>query len=481
VKSIRKYLYSRILWGSSVILVIGSVLLALAIRHLDIKEYDADLESKARTLATLVLREGREIEVNFAGEFMPEFETAENPEYFQVRLQDGSLIERSDMLGERDLPFFPDASGMPVFQDLQLPDGRRGRFVQIGFPPRLSGPEEGIQNEGRFQISEPNDPDFTFVVLGVARSRAELDALLMKVYFTLAGVDALLIGLIALLVYQAMGKGFRPLADLNAQIACLGPDTLERRIHLADAPAEIAALPAAVNSFLEVLQASFARERRFVGDVAHELRTPVAEFRAACEVGARWSEDPDLVRRRFRNLQESAVNMGRMLNGLLDLNQLDSGAVEARTIETRIAPIVESCWARVCSEGVESRHPFHNRIDPSLSLHTDPVKLEQIFFNLLENAASYSLSGSAVTCESNRSSNGSWEIFVASHPNALEIEDIDHIFERFWRKDSARTGGRHSGLGLSIVKALADTLGIKVSADLTIDRVFTLYLRFPSP
>jgi two-component system sensor histidine kinase QseC len=54
------------------------------------------------------------------------------------------------------------------------------------------------------------------------------------------------------------------------------------------------------------------------------------------------------------------------------------------------------------------------------------------------------------------------------------------MFERFWRKDAARTGGRHSGLGLSIVQALADALGIQVTADLTADRVFTVSLRFPA-
>ena len=305
--------------------------------------------------------------------------------------------------------------------------------------------------------------------------------MLQRIYLTLAAVDVLLTGLIALLVSGALRKGLQPLSDLNRQIAGLGPEALDRRILLPDAPAEIAVFPSTVNSVMEALHAAFVRERRFTGDVAHELRTPVAEFRAACEVGAKWSDDPALVRRRFENLQESAVNMERMLTHLLELSQLDSGTVRAQPAATGIASLVDFCWFRVCSEGIGSGHRLESSIDRSLNLTTDPVILEQIVFNLLNNAACYSPPGSAVVCKSGRISNDEWELRISNPTDALKQEDIPHLFERFWRKDTARTGGLHSGLGLSIVQALADALGIEVVANLTADKVFTVQLRFPAP
>lgn len=481
MKSIRQYLRNRIIWGAAAILATGSILLALAIRHLDVLEFDATLEAKARTLATLVLREHRTIEVDFAGEFMPEFETAGNTEYFQFRLLDGSVIERSDMLGERDLPFLPHAVGAPVFDNLRLPDGRHGRFVQIAFPPRSAGPKEAIQNGDRFQIPEGSDPSTAHVVLVVARSRTVLDALLRKVYLALAAVNVLLVGLLALLVRGALRKGLQPLSDLNLQIARLGPEALDQRVHLSDAPAEIAVFPGTVNSVMEALHAAFVRERRFTSDVAHELRTPVAEFRAACEVGSKWSDDPALVRRRFDNLRESAVNMERMLEGLLDLTRLDQDTVRIESTVTAIAALVDSSWERVCSGDVDSGRRLENNIDRSLHLNTDPVKLQQIIFNLLSNAVRYSPPGSAVGCASGRACDGEWELRFSNTTEHLAQEDLRHMFERFWRKDTARTGGLHSGLGLSIVQALADALGIEVVADLTADNVFTVRLRFPAP
>ena len=478
MKSIRSYLRLRVIGGAFAILLAGSIVLALAIRHLDVQEFDATLETKARTFATLVLHDDRAIEVDFAGEFIPAFETEKDTQYFQFRLLDGTTIERSDMLGSRDLPFFPKATASPVFRNLRLPDGRRGRFVQIVFPPRAIKGEESFANGG-FQMPGGGNPGAARVVLAYAQSREGLDALLGSVYAALAAVDLLLVGFIALLICIALRKGLRPLEDLHAQIARLGPDALERRIHLPDAPAEIAAFPVSINAFMEALQAAADRERRFTSDVAHELRTPVAEFRAACEVGAKWSDDPALVKKRFDNLRESAANMERMLDGLLDLSRLDRGAAQIHLAPTDVASLVDACWDRVLAGGVGAGLRLENAIDPSLKLSADPVKLEQIFVNILNNAASYSPPHSAVVCTSDRDSGGVWTLRFANAADFLSPDDLPHVFERFWRKDAARTGGGHSGLGLSIVKALAEAMGVQTAAELAPDGIFTICLRFP--
>jgi len=480
MKSIRNYIRLRVFWGSLAVLSAGCLIVGLAIRHLDVLEFDAAMEIKARTLATLVLQEDRAIEVDFAGEFIPEFETGKKTEYFQFRLLEGSVIERSDMLGDRDLPFFPAATKAPVFGNLRLPDGRRGRFVQIVFPPRVTEHPGLVHKSDRFQIPDGVDPVGVRVVLAFARSRQGLDALLGDIYLSLAVACIMLVGLIALLVHIALRKGLKPLADLNAQISRLGPETLEKRIHMPDAPAEIAALPVSINSFMEELQAVAVRERRFTSDVAHELRTPVAEFRAACEVGAKWSDDPALVKHRFENLQESAVSMERMLDGLQDLSRADRGAIRIQQGEAGVASLVDSCWGRVGCGGDGSGIRLENKIDRALNLNTDPVKLEQIVFNLLNNAACYSPAHSTVVCEGFHAPHGAWELSFSNPASALDSADLAHVFERFWRKDASRTGGGHSGLGLPIVKSLANAMGVQVVADLSVARVFTIRLRFPA-
>ena len=480
MKSIRRYLRSRILCGASAILIAGSVLLGLAIRHLDTREFDAALETKARMLATLVLRDNRTIEVNFAGEYMPEFERRRNPEYFQLRMPSGQVIERSGMLEGHDLPFLPVTTGKAVFMNLRLPDGRRGRFLQLAFPPRMEGDRETMQDGTHFEIPGTVDRDSSFVLLGVARSREPLDALLLKVYLTLAGIVLFLVAVIAVVVQRSLNRGFRPIAEIDMQIRSLAPGAPGKRINMPDAPLELQTILVALNSFLEQHQEAFTRERRFTSDVAHELRTPVAEFRAACEVGAKWSDDPALVRRRFENLRDSAASMSSMVDQLLELSRADSGGASGLVLtDIQVAALVEASWSRILKHAEQTGTRLDNRIAPSVILHTDAAKLEMILQNLLCNGATYSPPDSSVICSANPSAGGELILRVSNRTTGLGQEDLEHLFERFWRKDQARTTDGHAGLGLSIVKALADAIGIRVDADLSPESILTVSLAFP--
>ena len=483
--SIREYLRARVLWGSAVILAAGFAVLALALRRLDIQEFDESLADEARLLASLMKREGHSIEIELAREYWPEFQAGAAPAYFQFRFIDGSVMLRSESLRDGDLPLLPHAAGGPVFINSRLPDGRRGRYVQLVLAPLLRHEHADAEEAGKpeayhFPIPDSLQSGSEIVVLGFARGRAALDSLLLGVYATLGGMFLLILGLIAILLRRVLRIGFQSIEEMNTQIRGIGPDDMHRRVNLSAVPGELEAVVSSLNRLLDKLDASLQHERRFTSDVAHELRTPVAEFRAACDVGAMWADDPVLVRRRFENLRDSVVNMDRLLNTLLDLRRLDNGKVQMESMATGIAALVESCWERVLNSGAGTGHRLENRVEGSLRLDTDPLKLEQIVFNLLSNAARYSPPEATIACASTKAEGGGWELRFSNPVQDLEQEDLRHIFERFWRKDAARTAGGNSGLGLSIVQALAAVLGIRVAADLSADGIFTMRLVFPS-
>ncbi|MGI6496742.1 MAG: ATP-binding protein [Kiritimatiellia bacterium] len=484
MKSIREYLRTRVLLGSAVILAAGFAVLALAIRRLDIHEFDQHLEDRARLLASQMKREGNSLVFVLNREYWPEFQTEAVLGYFQFRFTDGSVILRSESLGDGDLPLLPSVAGKPSIINTRLPDGRRGRMIQFALTPQTCETHveiHGAGNPDAFHVPIPGalQAESSIAVLGFAHSREKLDALLLTVYLTLAGMVLLILGLIAILLRRVLRRGFLSIEEMNAQIRGLGPEDMRRRVTLATVPGELEAVVSSLNQLLDRLDTSLQHERRFISDVAHELRTPVAEFRAACEVGGKWADDPALVARRFANLRESAANMEQMLNDLLDLSRLDRGAVQISPVSTGMAALADSCWARVCSSGAGTGHPFENRIDRALRLAIDPPKLEQIVFNLLDNAAQYSPPGAAVVC-TGELDGGLWELCFSNPVQDLEQKDLEHLFERFWRKDAARTAGGHAGLGLSIVEALAGALGIRVAADLAGNGVFTIRLRFPA-
>ncbi|NQU39109.1 MAG: hypothetical protein HQ523_04075 [Lentisphaerae bacterium] len=480
--SIRRQLVLRILGGTLLLLVAASAFLGFTIRALDVHEFDATMTAKARLLANLLERQGRYIEAEFEGAYLPEFEAGTGNEYFQCRFMDGALIERSGTLGARELPSLPSPYGGIAHGDLVLPDGRKGRIVQLVLPPRTEE-DEGLAMEGDdgqpfFEIPSTLDPEAVLIVVSYACSREELDGLIRSVFVALTGVIIVLVLLIGLMVSRSLHKGFEPIAAMNAQIEALDLRTLEQRIDLANTPTELKPVLTALNDFIDRLQSAFARERRFSSDVAHELRTPVAEFRTACEVGAKWADDSALVARQFQGMLESSISMERIVDSLLRLSRCDAGMVTPQPVAIHIAALADDCWSSIANEANLKHLPWVNELDPKLVVYTDVDSLHIIFHNLLSNAVSYSLPDRPVVCRSKEAHDG-LRVSFANNTSGLLPEDLKHLFERFWRKDTARSGGRHSGLGLALVESLAGVLNIRTEVTLTPEGVFTFTLTIP--
>ena len=486
MRSIRRELTTRLLGGALVMLLLAGVFLSMNLHSRIVLEFDRSLEAKARTLATLAVREGRGLEVDFAGEYMPEFEREHDAEYFQFWLQDGSLIERSDSLGEQDLPFSPSRVDTPFFRNTRLPDGRRGRLVQISFPPREIdedkvglGEDDDSDDDEDFRIPEALDAGSLYVTLAAARSREDLNSLLMSLYLTLGITAGLLLLGIALLVHHSLRAGLKPIDTLNAQVKAIGSRALDRRLDLTSPPAELLAVLDAINGLLDRLESAFLRERRFSTDAAHELRTPIAELRAACKVGAKWPDEPEAVHQFFHDIRSVAAQMDRVVTDLLTLARCDDRTEAVKTENVSVAPMVWACWGRVSDLAKSNNLGMDDRIDPNVTVRTDRAKLEMIIQNLVDNAAFYSVGDSDVVFFS-VVINGRLALVVENPPCDLHPADLEHVFKRFWRKDSTRIGNQHSGLGLSLVASLTDLLGIGVHAELAPSSVFQVSF-FPFP
>ena len=480
IKSIQHELMVWILGGTLVLLVATGTLMSTIVHWRLLADFDAALENKARVLATLVLREGKTIEVDFAGEFMPEFGCHESPEYFQFRFQDGINIERSDRLESQDLPFVSARPEEVVFLDLRLPDGRRGRFVQIIFPPRDGAVQEAPPGEIRPVIPDSVDSGIALVVLGLASSREELNQRLLAMYLAIGGMDAILLLAIGLLSRWSICRGFRPIKTLDAQIGRYHPNELNYRIDLPHAPAEIKSVPGAVNRLLDRVETVLARERRFSSDVAHELRTPIAELRAACEVGAKWPEDREMVRQLNADTLDATLHLEQIVVNLMELARCDGDRANFMPTVVPVAPLVEACRARLDPEIQKRKLHLDNRIAAGLTLNTDHEKFDMIVRNIVDNAVAYSPPGAGISCES--LADGSTTVLRFRNPtDSLRPEDVPHIFERFWRKKHlAHEDVHHSGLGLSIVQSFAEVLGMSVQVALAPDNVFEVRLSIPA-
>ena len=238
---------------------------------------------------------------------------------------------------------------------------------------------------------------------------------------------------------------------------------------------ELADVANSLNTVIDNLRDAFERERRFIANVAHELRTPISELRTLAEVSLKWPEDMD--EQSLKNYQDILAvvrHMQNTVNNLLVLSRLDSGSLQSQKEMFELRPLAESACKHYQDMAGAKEIILNNSIPAHCPLFTDKHMFILIMDNLLSNAVEYSRSSSTVDLSARKDHD--FFLFSVSNPtDDLSPNDLPLIFERFWRKDTARTRERsHSGLGLSLVKSLADFLGFSVEAKLSLNHCLNI-------
>jgi signal transduction histidine kinase len=206
------------------------------------------------------------------------------------------------------------------------------------------------------------------------------------------------------------------------------------------------------------------RERHFVADAAHELRTPLAAVRAALEAPGGGADPLAEVRRLQRTVED-----------LLSLARLDAGAVAVVAQPVDLAGVVQQRWDLLMAKAVQRGLAAQIAIPPAV-VQGDEAKLDAIVRNLLDNAVAHADPGTGIAVELRREGEA-WLLEVANPCAALKPEDAARVRERFWRADHARSGG-HAGLGLAIADRLAALCGCRLEIT-TDDGRFRAGLRIP--
>ncbi|MDH3601506.1 MAG: ATP-binding protein, partial [Candidatus Tectomicrobia bacterium] len=230
-----------------------------------------------------------------------------------------------------------------------------------------------------------------------------------------------------------------------------------------------------LNAMFRRLDAAFARERQFSNDVAHELRTPLAELRMLTEVGGRWPDDQKAVIQYFADAHAICEQMEGVVFSLLTLTRCERGVQPVQRTPLNLLELIETTWLSVERTAAEKSHDFECDVSPEIVVHSDRDILLMLLRNLLENAVFHSPANSTICCIATQ--DGATLRLTISNPAAdLSSEDMPHLFERFWRKDVARSDGSHAGLGLAVVKAFSDLLGLDVQARVGQHQMFAITL-----
>ena len=465
MKSLRAKLLLGTTLGLILVLLVSGVALDVLVGGILRREFDRALAEKGRALSSLVDQDEDGLEFELADASLPEYAAPQRAEYFEIWNEDSSPFTRSHSLKEQDLERVADPTARPVFRSIRLPDGRPGRIAVFTFTPRCE--------ETRGVAPQP-----VTLTIAVARDVLDLNNTLSRIRGWLIGVGLIAIALSATVQIWIVRLLLRPLARLRRQIDDMGEHDLSTRIDSADLPSELTPVVACLNDLLTRLGIAFHRERRFTGDVAHELRTPLAGLRARLELALSRERTPDVYRNALCACLEIGLQMQQLVENLLQLARFDAGQVEMSLEPVNVAKLVHECWSPLEHRAQQRELQMEWRIENHVALETDPDKLRLVVRNLLDNAVVHADEGGRIVVQVS-SNQGSLVIVFGNSCSRIAHHDVSRVFERFWRFDSVSLGqdARHYGLGLPLCKTIMELLGGSIEAALEKDNWFTVTIR----
>jgi len=304
------------------------------------------------------------------------------------------------------------------------------------------------------QAGTPEQPQLMLVQ--VAKSRALSAELTRKILLDM-GLPLLgLMLLTSLLVWAGISRGLSPLRRLRRVVENRSPRDMAP-IEVNNAPAEVRALTAAINSLLDEVNRQVEQQRRFIGDAAHQLRTPLAGLKSHSELvkAELQGNTPDIPRacRQLEQVETSVARSIHLVNQLLALARAEPEAgLQLSLLD------LNQLTREVTAEAVP--RALARKLDLGLDGSSEKMPvlghaglLRELLANLLDNAIQYTPAGGEITVELHRQGQ-QLQLSVRDNGPGIPAIERDKVFQRFYRVNH-QPGGKGCGLGLAIVQEIA--------------------------
>jgi len=434
-----------------VFLVIYAVVYKSSYRHLD-----NDILLEKEEILNALDWKGDTIIINK----MPEWEEAEhnkievNPTFIQIVDNKERMIFKSANLQSNHFLFNPSNEKEHFFNSLVV--NQRLRLGQ--FP---------IKNDAGKVIGQ----------LTVGISQQESYYVLNNLLLTLCISFPILLLVLYVVIYITASKAIAPVQQLIRAASGIHDSNINTRLPLPENEDEIYQLAKTINELLNRIEKSVQQQKQFTADASHEIRTPLSAIRGTLEVLLRKRREPEQYEERINEVITQTDRLNGLLDQLLQLARVESGSVVTKKEPIALRRLVEGASVKWRKNIAEKNTRLQLSIPGNSLVLADPFYLDIIIDNLLSNAIKYGHENGKIVCSWNETTK---TLSITDDGPGITAAQLPFLFNRFYRADDSRsTDIPGSGLGLSIVKKMADLLQIMITVQSTPGNT-TFSLQFPA-
>ncbi len=377
----------------------------------------------------------------------------ENPDNLERWSSTSTFIEVDDTRGDPIAKSF-NMGTVPTFGNPGVTPGRlstmreatvQGRPFLIGSQALISGNQALV-----VQVGEPLD---------------QLYRAFRQTEWSIAVILLIAVVAVSLVSYILAGQITTPINELARAMREIGSEGLHRRLLWKGRRDEVGRLAETFDDLLARLEEAFARERQFISDASHELKTPLTSINANAQMLARWGDRDEKIRKEsLQTIVAESASLAEMVNGMLTLAKADSGEAipkEPLSVAAVTREAVSATSQRAGDKGLD----LHLEADgESPIVAGDASLLRQMITNLIDNAIKFTERG-GVTVRVH-AQDGDALVEVQDTGPGIDPEELPLIFDRFYRTDKSRTREvPGTGLGLAIVRSIARVHRGRVEAE----------------
>ncbi len=276
-------------------------------------------------------------------------------------------------------------------------------------------------------------------------------------------------------------KHLKPIHTITEQVKDMSANNLSTRLNVSGTKDELKDLASTFNNMLDDIQQSYEREKQFVSDASHELRTPIAVIKGYGGMLKRWGkDDPNVLEESIDAIVGETDNMHSLVESLLFIARNDKGTLKMEKSDFNFSLLLEEIVKE--THLIDTDHQIVDTLEENILLFGSCEKLKQAIRIFIDNSIKYTPNGGEIKVSLTQN-NGYAVLRLSDNGIGISKKDLPHIFDRFYRADKSRTKMKENqhggtGLGLSIAKIIIDQHRgkIKVTSELNVGTTFLIQL-----